>query len=147
MERLESCTLLYIEVQYLQLLVRQCHRLPICFLTSDQKQEPKNFDCETSWLVYSWSDNAQQQPTFSLRLGCSTTPLPSHGSPEIYFRKVREQNQLDSVNPRESPSLFLVNSLPRVAAVRVCSIVEETSAIPPLTGKIETIFLWREVPS
>ena len=31
---------------------RQCH--PICFLTSDltnQKQEPKNADCETSWLV------------------------------------------------------------------------------------------------
>ena len=31
------------------------YRLPICFLTSDftnQKQEPKNSDCETSWLVY-----------------------------------------------------------------------------------------------
>ena len=36
----------------------QCHCLPICFLTSDltnsdnQKQEQRNSDCETSWLVY-----------------------------------------------------------------------------------------------
>ena len=32
----------------------QCHPLPICFLTSDltnQTKEPKNSDCETSWLV------------------------------------------------------------------------------------------------
>ena len=39
-----------------QLHPRQCHRLPICFSTSDltnQKQEQKNSDCETSWLVYS----------------------------------------------------------------------------------------------
>ena len=35
----------------------ECHRLPIFFLTSDltnQKQEPKNSDCETSWLLYGW---------------------------------------------------------------------------------------------
>ena len=35
----------------------ECHRLPIFFLTSDltnQKQEPKNSDCETSWLVCPW---------------------------------------------------------------------------------------------
>ena len=40
---------------WLRSLGRQCHRLPICFLTSDltnQKQEQKNSDCEASWLVY-----------------------------------------------------------------------------------------------
>ena len=34
---------------------RQCHRLPICFLTSDltnKKQEPKNSDCETSGATW-----------------------------------------------------------------------------------------------
>ena len=34
---------------------RQCQCLPICFITFDltnQKQELKNFDCKTSWLVY-----------------------------------------------------------------------------------------------
>ena len=36
-------------------LCKQCQCLPICFITFDltnQKQEIKNFDCETSWLVY-----------------------------------------------------------------------------------------------
>ena len=36
-------------------LCKQCQCLPICFITFDltnQKQELKNFDCKTSWLVY-----------------------------------------------------------------------------------------------
>ena len=44
--------ILNIHIQALRLWI---DRLPICFLSSDltnQKQEPKNSDCETSWLVY-----------------------------------------------------------------------------------------------
>ena len=62
---------------------------------------------------------------FIVRLGCSTTPLPSHGSPEIYFRKVGTGKKREKIS---QPLLF------RVGAVRACSIAKTTFVIRPLTG-------------
>ena len=46
------------------------------------------------------------------RLGCSTTPLPSHGSPEIYFRKVRTRNLPPPVLSIETQKLQKTFCLP-----------------------------------